>query len=304
MDYCLLERFQGAWLGSILGEALANDSIELREKQIVNYHPVAWLQPRTEIAKSLWNFSYDRAQPSLLIDANIWEKVDRLALLLLPLIILRGESLSWLTDFVSQNNFSTTNSIENLEDVLIWGYAIFLALKEQLKIDSLIDQLLSGVEVKDRLLQQRLESVNWSVAKGIALHEVETELKNLGNPSQVAIAMSLYFLAATPQDFVLTLDRASAIKSKNIATMALTGALGGAWHGTSGIPRLWRIWGQNNQAYRQAESAATELFNAWTGVYFPSNDRVKNVVVSVTGTIQSRPDLQIISQRAKPSYNR
>jgi hypothetical protein len=304
MDYCLLERFQGAWLGSILGEALANNSIESREKQILNYHPVAWLQPRIEIAKSLWDPTYDRARYPFLIDANIWEKVDRLALLLLPLILLRGESRSWLTDFVAQNNFSAINSIENLEDVLIWGYAIFLALKEQLKSDSLIDQLLSGVEVKDRLLQQRLELVNWAVAKGMALHEAEAELKNLGNPSQVAIAMSLYFLAATSQDFLLTFDRARAIKSKDIATMALTGALGGAMHGIFGIPGLWRIWGQNNQAYRQAESAATELFYIWSGAYFPSSEGTENVAIGITGTIQSRPNLQIISQRAKPSYER
>jgi hypothetical protein len=129
-------------------------------------------------------------------------------------------------------------------------------------------------------------------------------LRERGNPAQVAIAMSLYHLAATPRDFVLTLDRARSIKSKDITTMALTGALGGACHGISGIPWLWRIWGQNNQAYRQAEVAATELFNAWTGAYSPSRARTPNAAISATKTIQFRPNLQIISQRAKPSCNR
>jgi hypothetical protein len=293
MDYCLLERFQGAWLGSILGEALANRQIDSTRDRIVHYQPVEWLKPREQVTKVLLDSS---CQFPPLIAAVKEQNVARLALLLLPLIIFANGSLTSLKDLLTKYNLFKPNSVENLEDVLIWGYAIFLALTERLDLNNLIAQLSGGVGVEDNLLIKRLELVNQAVTQNMSLHEIETALRNRGNYGQVSIAMSLYSWAASPEDFALMFARLRATTSLDLTTMALSGALAGAYLGISGIPWLWRIWGQNNLPYQQAESTATELFNAWSGVYLPSSQGLKSVTLSIGGRIQPRANLKIISQ--------
>ncbi len=49
MDYCILGRFQGALLGSIIGEALADRANLSERTKIIQYQPQDWLSARAKI---------------------------------------------------------------------------------------------------------------------------------------------------------------------------------------------------------------------------------------------------------------
>ena len=53
MNYDTFDKFQGAWLGSIIGSALANKSTESEPNKILRYRVPNWLKTREAIAQNI-----------------------------------------------------------------------------------------------------------------------------------------------------------------------------------------------------------------------------------------------------------
>lgn len=308
MRYCALGRFKGAWLGSILGEALANHKYTSERIKIIRYQPQQWLSPRNAIAEALIK-NKELAAQSILDNNNNQLKnsknSDRASLLLLPLIIFCADNIALFKDIVTHNNLYLLESAEAIEDVLIWGCAISLALKEKLggkdlDASSLIEQVLMGVGVSNTSLIKKLEIVDQAWRRGSSFNELLEELSSFGDRSQTAIALSFYCFASTPEDFALAVKRAANTGNLALTTAALTGALSGAYNSWTGIPLYWNIFGNENQAYREVMTTAKELFDTWSGIYAPRDHHIfSDSVFSAVASpliIQTRTSLKIISQ--------
>lgn len=320
MNYSIFDRFQGAWLGSIIGAALDNQSCQSERTKIVQYQPQNWLLARAKMADILINAPRLEAStianqleqvflPENIIPANpkVGRLPDDILLILLPLIIFYADNPDLVRDIVTCCNLeSSTNNI--MEDVLIWNYLIALALNRRFSdqksnVSSIVKQVLAGVEVNKTSLIKKLEIIAQAWEHGNSLNKLQQELSNWENPRQTAIALSVYCFASTPKDFMLSVRRAANLSNDvTFSITALTGALSGAYNGLAGIPRRWHKFGNQNLVYQRDQTRAQELWRTWLGIYSTANKQFSYDftldVVAPPNLIQSRPSLNIISQRA------
>lgn len=229
-------------------------------------------------------------------------------LILLPLSIFLGDNRRLFTEIITQCNLKSVITTEAKEDILIWSYLLTLSLNNQfetqgLNLSLIIKQVLSGVAVETTALVKKLELVSWAWEKGLGLHQLSEELFAQGNPKQIAIALSCYCFASTPQDFRLSVQRAASL-DQNIAelTIALTGSLSGAYNGIAGIPWSWRAIANHNQSYLQVQQQGRELIKTWLGIFSLENNQYlydqEIHAAAPTNLIQLRKSLKIISQKS------
>ena len=306
MRYCLASKFQGCLVGSILGEALSSNCAPTTKLKIARYEPASWLSFRSCLTEFLLDggqFSSESLDWQCDRESSV--SSDRLCLLLLPLIIFSADNLTLLAKSVLESNSYFDVEVEEIEDALIWGSAIALALKGEFSIEELIERASTVVEVKQNSLIAKLKVVKTVLQQNQTPSYTIEKLSSLGNPSQVAIALSIYFGKFTFHNYDLAVRRAINAKYRLDTTVALTGALAGAYNSLTGIPIEWRIYAKNNVACQKATVAAKKLFDAWCGVYLPSrvvadssNLEEKYAIDSVASvkTIKPRPGLNIISQ--------
>lgn len=300
MRYSLLSRFLGSWLGSTLAEALTTQQHEAEMTKIVEYQLPLWLEPRNTIAINLIE-SIPLATEGLseLKSMALKGQSDRAALILLPAIIFYADNLGFLKKIVTQSNSYWQGKTEDLEDVLIWGYAISLALREKLALPHLIEQISVGVGVNSTSLIEKLNIITRAWRQNETLNRVVEELCSRENPGQTAIILSLYCFASNPEDFKLSVRRAMSTKYQPETTVALTAALSGAYNSLAGLPVTWRLLGKENTIYQQTIKMTDNLFNTWSGVYRCSNcssTSNTSAVIASPRIIQPRSALKIISQ--------
>ncbi len=165
------------------------------------------------------------------------------------------------------------------DGTLAIGYAIALALKERLDPATLIPETLIYLDVETPLVQQ-LRQVQTLLEEGAGL---ETTLWTL-MPRQsaprpnAAIALAFYCFLSTLEDLRLSVVRAARCPQPQI-TIALTGALSGAYNSIAGIPVGWRLalgkqkddnsplatlWGLHSET--ELLRLAARLLAAWSGV--------------------------------------
>lgn len=307
MHYGLLDYFQGSWLGSIIGEAFASSQDSSERLKISQYQPESWLKPRSNIANCLFENRKYQIKPNI--------TSDRLAILFLPLILSNFDNGGLLRQLVAvaagidpqapalkkgeqmtQSKSYCFVTTEDIEDVLIWGNAISLAIREKLDPRNLIRQILLGTGGKNTSLIQKLEIVEQALIDGKNLTSLVEDLSTPENSPHKAISLSLYCFCSTPKDFYLAVRRAANIGDKTTTTAALTGALAGSYNGVTGIPISWRMSGNKNLSYQQAMEQATKLFYTWSGSYDSATHNYDFKVVAAPKTIQPRSNLKIISQ--------
>ncbi|MGK7877829.1 MAG: ADP-ribosylglycohydrolase family protein [Xenococcaceae cyanobacterium] len=299
MRYSLLSRFQGGLLGSIIGETLVS-----------NY-------PGQDEKLSNWSKIGISATESLIgsgkIDRTDWQQIchrqkvfedfkntansTEVALATLPVAIFFHESPSLLREQLQHLREIWQHSAEASEDVLIWWYAIALALREKLHASQFITQILDHLEQRSTSLVQQLEQVQTFLAQGTPLEQVVPQLSRQGKPSQTAIALAFYCFGYTPEDFRLCVTRAAQGGCQPQITAALTGALAGVYNSFCGIPVCWRLASQEHRLYRDSYQRAKRLFAVWSGVCEPGISHLpESAAVASPGVIQPRTSLKIISQ--------
>jgi hypothetical protein len=188
-------------------------------------------------------------------------------------------------------------SAETVEDVLIWRYAIALALREKLNPSQAITQILARYQAGRTHLIQQLEQVQTFLHQGTPLEQVAFQMARQGKHDRSEIALAFYCFASTPEDFRLCLMRATRMGKQAALVSALAGALAGAYNSFSGIPLSWRVALQTHPIGQKLARLAIHLFAVWAGVY--QSDRVNLVQVAAVASplvIQPRSSLKIISQ--------
>ena len=297
MTYNTCDRFQGIWLGSIFGQALADGTSQSR--LTFDFLPPDWLKQRkqeTNILLGTEGLASSRQNRS---------QYNKNLLSVLPWILIYGDEpdlFKQTIDELYQAGLPAEVRENIIEDIFLWSYLLRSLLNKSrspLNFGLLCQQAMKNTRVENSLLVNKLATAIAAVKDGMSLHQLTAKLDFDNNLPQTAIALAYYCFATTPQEFSLSITRAANIPHLAWLTAALTGTLSGAYNGMTGIPRKWRTIAERNSSYRSETKLAVKLFQAWLGVY-PANcqelgDREFHAV-AVPRLIQPRKSLRIISQ--------
>ncbi|MEC4813912.1 MAG: ADP-ribosylglycohydrolase family protein [Scytonema sp. PMC 1069.18] len=264
MRYSLVSRFKGSVLGAILGENIA-----LRGKGSQN-EILHWSQISILTAESLITLGK--------FDANDWRdrqrkegvqlKNDVLKILAtLPVAFFFHEDLIKLRHNLLLAAELWQDNPMVRDGMLAVGYALAQSLMEKLIPRTLIPQIISFLGETPTNLPQELLKVNHFLESGTGLARVQTELNRADKPSY-AIAMAFYCFLSSGEDFRLSVLRASQNGNVCQSISALTGALSGAYNSTIGIPVIWQVLLEQEQAnsYHMLQ-LVDALVAVWSGVY-------------------------------------
>ena len=315
-----LDRFRGAWLGSMLGS-----SIELRKgvgkayRHENNDTLLQFFIVREQLAEIAIESQTLNAEAiaDLLVErkpmgdrSSVLAEYSYCLLSLLPLIIFYGDNWNLLEKIVRKYCLklgSLSNSLELEADTLLWSYLITSIFHSGLELNGRhfsqsIGQILNKMAVKKTALIGQLEIVITAIERGVSLEQLSDELLPRGNSVQRAIALSCYCFATTATDFKLSVQRASNIDPEiaKLAT-ALTGTVSGAYNGMARIPLSWKKMAKQDTAYSLASQTTLKLFRAWLGVHPVGNElssNIENQAIAIPSLIQTRKTLKIISQKS------
>lgn len=337
MTHDTFERFQGIWLGSIIGRALVNSkNSQSRAEMPIDFSLPNWLMPRKQVAEilleanggkgSLDNLAknivfpvreqlIDTKNNFTLVTSTVSQQnklfvCGKNLLLLLPLIMFYGENLGLLKEIIDKYYLKSVDAIEAdeiKEDILIWSCLITLLLNNRseankINFELMRKKIVSDAKIKNTLSVEKLALAFKAAKEGMSLHQFREKLFTSDNLWQTAISISFYCFVTTPDDFRLSIKRAVNIDPYLASlTAALTGTLSGAYNGITGIPYRWRTTANRNPTYREESQLATELFKAWLGVYSIGDRQElydrKLCAVATPQIIQPRQALKIISQK-------
>lgn len=300
MRYSLLNRFQGTLGGSLLGELWCNHLLGKEEGlsawQQMSFKLTQYLIQSHQLTQPDWEQIFQSQQNCL--RANYPVNSAEIALATLPLTVFWHDSFQFLQEQLQQVAAIGQYPADLVEDVLIWGYAIALALREKLDTNRLIAQLLSRFAQAQTPLLAKLEQVDSLLDRGIGLNQAVAQLSGHHPSPQVTIALAFYCFGYTPEDFSLCMARAQQSGYQLPMTAALSSALAGAYNSFSGIPGRWRLWLKRHPASEKIEQQSKQLFSVWAGVYQPDTALVPVIAaVASPQVMQPRPSLQIISQK-------
>jgi hypothetical protein len=295
MEHSLFSRFQGSWFGSILGDVMSEPQFKLLQRL------PAWLEARNDLALKMIESPVSVGKLATIKPELSSYCSSELALLLLPLILFYIDDFSELRQIVTQKSQQQLNSsklilhnAENIQDVLIWGKIVSLALKAKLKIDNLIESILLDRGIDRTLLMQQFKIVARAVKTGKTMTVVKEELSE-ANYGDRALALSFYCFAVAPEDFELSLNLAISDQHQSERVAALTGALSGAYNGFMSISPKNRLLFHQNPIYQPTIDIIAKFFNVWAGTYREVSKNSLLTLVAAPGTLQTR-SLKIISQ--------
>lgn len=324
MNCNTLDRFRGAWLGSMLGYLIES------KKAVVKPYPQAYRHKDTEIG--LQFFIVREQLVKITIESQRWD-ADAIAELLvkkkrqsdrqlnllaeysycllsmLPLIIFYGDNWNLLRKIVEKYCLKLgdlSNNSELKADTLLWSYLIISILNSELELNEqnfsrLVRQILTNMTEERTALTTQLEVIITAMERGISLQQLSDELLSVNSP-QSAIAFSCYCFGTTASDFRLSVQRASNVDPKIAElTAILTGTLSGAYNGMAGIPLSWKKMANQNSACQLASQTLLKLFQAWLGIYLAESEPEPNLetqAIAIPNIIQTRKTLKIISQQS------
>jgi hypothetical protein len=275
MLYSTLSRFQGAICGSTISPSFLNQLVIFQAKSLIE--------------SGTLDFNNIKSLEKL--------TTSQIAIASLPLILFFHESPQLLTEKLTAIVTQINKPAETLQELLIWGKALALALQEKLQPQNLIAQLLqSNTETK---LEQQLEQVQTYLEQDLSLHQVVGKLSRRKEQEQTALALAIYCFAFTPEDFNLATSRASLGNYQRETTVTLTGILAGVYNGYHGIPLKLRLSLEQDYKGQISTTIARQLYASWCGITeFGSTGWQKPTqAIAITGLIQPRTQLKIISQQ-------
>ncbi|MDJ0633233.1 MAG: ADP-ribosylglycohydrolase family protein [Xenococcaceae cyanobacterium MO_188.B29] len=304
MGYSLLSRFQGALFGGILGDAITTQiqtpSLYPSNQQpdwykILHYQPSKLIDNLQQICLML-NQSNQLEQQIFKCESR---NSGEWAYLALPIILFYHEDFVLLQKEIRIFAQYWQWSDEVVEDVLIWSYIMVLALKKKLDKRNIIGQLLAGVRAKQTPLYQLLRQLESWLFESLTLERVVEKLSTQNQ--EWSIPLSLYCFSSTPENFYLSISRATHHQTQARITAILTGTLAGGYNGIIGIPTPWRNLSAENPVYQEIDRQGTTLFNNWSGVYQKGRQLDRDIIgqraIASPGIIQPRSSLKVISQR-------
>jgi hypothetical protein len=320
MQHSLLCRFQGALLGSLIGElvsyhrdpgfgnSVGRKSLQFAASQSNLGSPKfsAWSKIATCGIESLidtgrltiddWIIRCRQTQPSLL-ELKGTAKSSEVAVSTLHLALFFHENQEWLRQSLVQAAAIWQVETHTSAGILAIAIAIAVTLTDTLNPTTLMPHILSGLGTEQTVLTNRLQQVQTLIEAGVDLETTTTQLRrppdNLGNredASDMAIALAFYCFLYTPEDFRLCVSRAVGSGYQTPITAALTGALAGVYNGINGIPVSWRVAALKLPVFIQRRQLTDQLLAIWLGVYNQNqiNGRYKQAAIAAPDIIQRR----------------
>lgn len=294
MRYSLLSRFQGALLGSFMGEILVRVGCQNPSFGGVLLTPPKREETQTHQQLSIGNQVATWGTESLIRCGRLnledwrrlWEKtpsslclesvpsMNESALATLPIALFFHEDELKLRQQLLTYQDLWQHQSEASEGVLAIAYAISVALREQLDCATLIPRIQLYLGTSQSPLMRQLEQVQMLLNKGAGLETTLTQLRReaqmRGEPlgrAHTSISLAFYCFLSTPEDFRLAVSRAAQTCYQPQITAALTGALAGAYNSIIGIPVNWRLTANRISSANQRLQLADRLLEVWAGVY-------------------------------------
>ena len=294
------DRIRGSWWGAIV----AQSQIErLSAEPQLDLYSQPWLIQRQKVATLLLK----RELSSLDLEQLIADLQHNSSLLsLLPAIALTPDKpILQLKNIVKRNLelVSKPSEIAINQNVLGWNYLLTSALHHKL-------DLIAQKRVIEEVIEHHLESSGWladklslvvrGIENGSSLGLIVEQLLPLKDRTSTAIALAWYCFVTTPEDFGLSIKRASLVTTNLTRSIVLlTGTLSGAYNGMAEISAYGRADVKNPKEQLE-EYLCQKLFQDWLGIlsyeqqnqfYNPNLD-----AIAMPGVIQLRQSLKIISQ--------
>jgi ADP-ribosylglycohydrolase len=286
MRYPLINRFQGTFLGALLGELLVQnaaqqDNINSEVSQILVLVTKSLIES-SKLDIDNWLGTQPIKSFDLNINAGLFSKT---MIATLPVALFFHENPSKLR----QNLLAMVSISDNdplLRDItLALGYAIAQCLSEKLHPHSIIDEIVAFIGETPTPLTQKLLKVKNLLAEGGGLEKAQTEL---GREQQSihAVCMGFYCFLSNLEDLPLAVLRAThqykfwGGKTQNLdagITSIITGALSGSYNTNLSIPAKWQVMlcpnnfipGEQSN-FSQMLELADALVAVWSGVYDPA----------------------------------
>ncbi|MGH1395556.1 MAG: ADP-ribosylglycohydrolase family protein [Trichormus sp.] len=274
MRYLLGNRFRGAFLGGLVGEALLQTSQPTHPTgnnfleslvpgvgsliQLGKFDVDNWLE--------VYQQKFTHLEPSTIIFATI------------PISLFFPENPVKLHQNILRILKHWDTDLEITDSSLALGYAIAQSLTEKLQPQTLIPQIMAFIGETNTSTTQNLLKVNNLLQQGAGLEKVQAEL---GSPGKLShrIAMAFYYFLSNLEDFPIAIlrsiryDTICLEKYDNLYlpnTSVITGVLSGVYNTTTSITPTWRVLltrqlSQISQVLELADTLAT----SWSGVHQP-----------------------------------
>ena len=281
MLYPLVDRFQGGLFGSRLGIILSNaDPCFTPACQVMNLVMSALIPTGnlSGLARQLNPFQENKLN------------ISDLALASFPIALFSHESEHLLGDHLKEFLTFFTLKAEAWTDLLLWNYAIALALRQQLQPEQLISQLLNFADNYPHTpWYPQLQLVDQVCRNYQGMQTFLQQLSTTPYIPHTAMSLALYCFISTPDSFSLSLQRVGQTRQSVITAAALTGALSGVYNSYPAIPLNWRVYHQDDKIVSDSKQQAHDLFAVWSGIYYPQSfPWFSSTAVAAPNVLQSR----------------
>lgn len=262
MRYSLLSRFRGALLGAVLGEALGRSWPDSSASSSA-------LPPSLAVEEML-DYTCDRLIAHGRLDADALEPIAaeltepiQMMAASLPVILFFHEQPHRLQQQLTVLIQHSPSS--DLGDAIELMAAAIAHILQERRLLPQLSNLASGCSQPSPERLAFLEQVQSLLGQEASL---EQAVRQLGlaqkSPPLGALALALYCLLSTPEDFPLTMIRALRAASYPAFAGLLAGGLAGAYGARAGIPPEWQLrYAQTAAGFKRAD----QLLAAWSGMY-------------------------------------
>jgi hypothetical protein len=286
MRYPLINRFQGTFVGALLGELLVQNAAQ-QDNMGSEVSHIAVLVTKSLIeGRKLDINDWLESQPMTSFDLNITASLFPKAMIAtLPVAVFFHEN----TTKLRQNLLAMVTRWDDdpvlRDSTLALGYAIAQCLSEKLHPRSIIDEIITFIGETPTPLPQKLLKVKDLLAQGAGLETAQTEF---GREQQLihGICLGFYCFLSTLEDLPLAMLRAihhhkygrRETQNLDVAIVSIiTGSLSGAYNSNLSIPAKWQVmlcpnhFTPGEQTYfSQVLELADALVAVWSGVYDPA----------------------------------
>ncbi|AFZ02699.1 ADP-ribosylglycohydrolase family protein [Calothrix sp. PCC 6303] len=259
MRYSLVNRFRGALLGALVSEKKLLGVTSLSKAVVASCESLVKLGT---LDVNVW---LELKSDKFVKDNEVINYQVKWILTTLPVALFFHENpIKLRQNLVNVAQIWDDEPI--LRDVaLVFGYAIALSLEARFTPSNLIPQLLTFLGETSTDLPEKLLKVQELSLRRASLEQIKSELIRHNQLSEM-IAIALYCLITSLEDFPTSVLRASQNEQLSPASSIITGALSGAYNSISGIPISWQV-NQLEPDFREIIALSDQLFAAWSGIY-------------------------------------
>ncbi len=260
MKHSLYSRFQGTLLGARVGTILSD-----REPASQGWMGASELVTACVIERGYLRLEDWKHLQKLLNIANNGQKsalLPEIMLALLPLAVFFHDTPSLFGEQLEQGVQAWQLSLEEWQILQGWGTLLRLILLEKITPRQIPDQWQSIGN--SSAFEQAIALVEPAWQAGMPLTQLSRQLKRYVSPVQAALPLALYCWGDTPEDF-----RLSVLRSRKIGfepSVALTGALSGAYNSVSGIFLPWCLALNTTEMTQTLAYQLPRLWAKWTGI--------------------------------------